>query len=885
MSDSRVLAKSMLGLSKFKATEIDANVASIGTINNVQTINGALGQNIILDADTGMKIEMKDDVLMDANLRVISNIDCSGVVTGNNIHVKNLYIDSSYPGSTQSGLLTYDDYLYSGSIALDISSNLVIQGSSEFYNKGTFHNKLRAVNGLEIEKSLSGNYGTISYVDVLGTLGKFDCSLTSLATQGSMDISKNLTVGNTGGSSIVNITGTTNFRDTTDPNNIYMRMGYIPSIYGFSYDLMADRNTYFRVINPDGVTFKTGLQFSRTKVYSDLFYYHNSPVNISYGNQFNLGESDGVTFYGVSHRYYANSDPTAGYQIYNYGLGNSSSTVSYYTNFLHANATNNYSYTMRMNYANIWSFQKHWFSNGVDVSGNLNANSNIHALTMDLSNNLTVGGAINSSGNIHGLSMDISNNLTVGGTTTYGSNLICNGNLHCATFDCSGVGIFSGNVNILGACNPSSLNVTNNAVVSGNLNVTGTSGNNNIYGISNFNGWTNCLSRLNCSENVYITGDLSGNTNTTLNTLTTSGATQIKNNLTINGVDASHNMITQNYIVGDVNGFPNTFKYSTIQYNSNGLTTVAPVLSLYELTSGNSIKFLLRPGGGSYNSIVSAGNRVIMAQDSMDNNNLVLTCWASTLVGLKIQTTSSINATTGMYAGANSIVTNSLTGNTVTGSLSTNGISSSSSIHAGTNIDASGNIVATGNLSGGSLTVTGLTTLNNGTFTGSIYTSSMNTGSVVYSGDSTTQTTAFTNTLSSKLNAIGTVVSGTLSATATLTSGTFYNAGNITLTVGATYMITVNCNVSVITGTTTVAQCLASYSTSSTALSTNSALAIFHGNGSSAYPVGAQWILHSSNILTATVATYYMIVQCNFGTASRLQYVNGNSSFQAVRIA
>lgn len=897
MSDSRVLAKSMLGLSKLKATEIDTNIASIGTINNVQTINGALGQNMILDADTGMKIEMKDDVLMDANLRVISDIDCSGVVTGNDIHVKNLYIDSAYPGSTQSGLLTYDDYLYSGSIALDVSSNLVIQGSSEFYNKGTFHNKLRAVDGFEIEKSLTGNYGTISYVDVSGTIGKFDCSLTSLATQGSMDISKNLTIGTPYTSTInqLNMTGEINLRSYEDPTYNYMRFWYNPAIWHFNIDVMQyQRSMSYRLINADG-TFKTCFSCQHDKTYTDTGFYVNNYLNVSYNNHLTCGENNGTAWLGTEMKFIPNPDVGAGMWFNNKGV-NWNQTDIYYTNFLNANQYNVSNYTLRLNYQNVWSMVKHNCTQGLDVSGNLNANSNIHALTMDLSSNLIVGGtstlgAVNSSGNIHALSIDVSNNLTVGGTTTYNSNLNCNSNLHCATFDCSGVGIFSGNVNILGACNPSSLNVTNNAVVSGNLNITGTSGNNNIYGISNFNGWANCLSRLNCSENVYITGDLSGNANTTLNTLTTSstatfnGATRVNNNLTISGVDASHNMILQNYITGDVNEFPNTFKYSTIQYNTNGTTTSYPVLNLYELTSGNSIKFYPRLSGGSYNSIVSAGNRVIMTQDSLDNNNLVLTCWASTLVGLKLQATSSTNTTTGIYAGSNSIVTNSLTGNTVTGSLSTGSISSSSSIHAGTNIDASGSISAIGNLSGGSLTVTGLTTLNNGTFTGSIYTSSINTSSVVYSGDSTTQTTAFTNTLSGKLNAIGTITTASLNADTTLTTGVNFNCGSMTLVTGGIYIVTVNCCVITQTGGTSISQLLATYSTSSTALSTSSALAIQNGGGLT-YAVGSQFVLSTSNIVTVGASNVlYMLCSCGFGSPSRLKYVNANSNFQAVRIA
>jgi len=117
-----------------------------------------------------------------------------------------------------------------------------------------------------------------------------------------------------------------------------------------------------------------------------------------------------------------------------------------------------------------------------------------------------------------------------------------------------------------------------------------------------------------------------------------------------------------------------------------------------------------------------------------------------------------------------------------------------------------------------------------------------------------------------------------------LTSGAFYSPGSISLSAG-TYIITINACVAVISGTTTCGQLLAGYSTSSTGLSQNENLAILNGGGV-IYNIGNQWTLNSSNIISvASTQSYWLQVQCNFGSASRMNWVQGNSQFRAVRIA
>jgi len=150
--------------------------------------------------------------------------------------------------------------------------------------------------------------------------------------------------------------------------------------------------------------------------------------------------------------------------------------------------------------------------------------------------------------------------------------------------------------------------------------------------------------------------------------------------------------------------------------------------------------------------------------------------------------------------------------------------------------------------------------------------------------NSSIQNTAFTNANSDKLNAIGTIVSSTLNATATLTTNTIFDCGSISLTAG-TWSVSVNCCVAVIVGTTTVGELLAGYSKSSSGLSQSTNLSIINA-GNFTYNNGNQWCLTSTNtIVVSSTTTYYMILRCLFGTASRLQFVSTNSAFQATRIA
>jgi uncharacterized protein YaaQ len=320
---------------------------------------------------------------------------------------------------------------------------------------------------------------------------------------------------------------------------------------------------------------------------------------------------------------------------------------------------------------------------------------------------------------------------------------------------------------------------------------------------------------------VTFSNAITANGSTALNGAVLLGTTTLLNN---NILQYGSSIINQD-MSGTYSG-TNQLKITNITQSTSGAGTATPALLVSDSYTSTQLMFLPNSGSGSYNSLSSLSSQSIISSGStIDSASFVLSTWSTLKNGIKMSSTSSTNAQTELWAGASSnIILNNSTGVTVS-----------------------------------------------------------NTASITYT-DSSIQTTAYTSAKDTKLNNIGSVTTASLTATTTLTSGSFLNCGSLTLSAG-TYMLTLNCCMSVITGATTVSQLLMSPSTFSTALSSNANLSINNG-GAISYGVGAQWVLTTSAIVSPTVSTtYYMLCQAGFGTASRLQFANGNSSFQAVRIA
>ena len=345
---------------------------------------------------------------------------------------------------------------------------------------------------------------------------------------------------------------------------------------------------------------------------------------------------------------------------------------------------------------------------------------------------------------------------------------------------------------------------------------------NSITGISATVG-TNSL--VMNSTNTTIAGPI-----TFSNAITANGSTALNGAVLLGTTTLLNNNILQygsSIINQDMSGTysgTNMLKITNITQSTSGTET--PALLINDSSSETKLMFLPNSGSGSYNSLSSLNYQSIIGGGSTaDSANFVLSTWSTLKNGIKMSATSSTNAQTELWAGTSSnIILNNSTGVTVA-----------------------------------------------------------NTASITYT-DSSIQTTAYTSAKDTKLNNIGSITTASLTASTTLTTATFFNCGSLTLSAG-TYMLTLNCCMAVITGATTVSQLLMAPSTSSTALSSNTNLSIING-GAISYGVGAQWVLTTSAIVSPTVSTtYYMLCQAGFGTASRLQFANGNSGFQAIRIA
>ena len=720
-------------------------------------------------------------------------------------------------------------------------------------------------------------------------------------------------------SSNAEIDGIIQLREPSDPNK-KMDIYYETSANGFRFfNRQLYGYMYFSVYGANTSQVRN-VQFSYSQYYSNMPMYCDAHMNVSFNNFLNLGDSNfTTTTIGSSFKYVPNSDVASGLVIYNKGLNNN---TAYYTNILHNDLTNTPLATMRMNYANIWSKVPHTCEQGLSVVGDISGTTlhvsgyGVISGTLAVNNtaildSLSVYNASNFNGNVNMIST--SNHV---GNATFTGNIIANSNTHCNTLDVSNNAIFNGNIigNLNTHCN--TLDVSGNTILNGSLT---TYGNTNFYNdvylqvssklfaygtgitqqeLSYLSGVSSAIqtqlnNKLNLSGgsvtgNITMTGNFIVSSVTItpiefsyLDTVSSNIQTQIDSKLNLSGgtltgalsfnsSTTSQNKITQSSISGDNTGQPNQFKYSTITYNSTTLGTANPCLTISDTFNNNSFLFLPNSGSGSYNPLSSVNSQSLIARGTgQDSASLVLSTWSTLRNGMKASATSSTNAQTELWAGnLSSITLNNSTGISIN---SDNLSLTNTSTTATTNYKSlSHTFVKADGTDGTSLVVRGNLSLP-----------VASTG-ITFS-DSSVQMTAFTSAKNTILTNLGSTMNANLTPTATLTSAGFYNAGSISLQPG-TWIITVNCGVSVVTGSTTVGQLLSAYSTSSTALSQNINLAIINA-GTITYTVGCQWVLATSNIVTPTVTTtYYLLVQCSFGSPGRFQFNGGLSALTAVRI-
>ena len=213
LSGSGNISKSMNGLLKISASEIDATNASITNINNIQTINGANGENLVIDVDTGQIIKLKDNTQIDTNLNVIGNthtgtldVSNNSIFNGNvfsnlNLHSNTFDVSntSTFNGNIFANLNTHTNTfdvsnasIFNGSItckgitsngvcnfnnpvstnssltanSIDVSNNAVFRSSIDVSTNSTFRKNLSVLGQLNVTGTATFN-GLTNWINQL----------------------------------------------------------------------------------------------------------------------------------------------------------------------------------------------------------------------------------------------------------------------------------------------------------------------------------------------------------------------------------------------------------------------------------------------------------------------------------------------------------------------------------------------------------------------------------------------------------------------------------------------------------------------------------------------------------------------------------------------
>lgn len=388
----------------------------------------------------------------------------------------------------------------------------------------------------------------------------------------------------------------------------------------------------------------------------------------------------------------------------------------------------------------------------------------------------------------------------------------------------------------------------------------------------------------------------------------------------------------------------NSFKNTVVKSKANVAATGSSVPTL-EVFDDNTIQrgliFVPNASVGAYNSTTLANDQVISGRRDLDSMAVNLTLWSTPAIGLRLATTNSTNATAVLSCG-NAKLTLSTNASTpiifnrsikmdaassapdrkitnvssfeVTDGyslLSPNGIGLPPSTFAYTTVPGAGDIAITNaenffftpkihfkftatnktatidkdlNFTGlETITCQGVTSQTINSQTISSQSLSIQSATGITFSDATVQATAYTNVKDAKLAAIGSFITSTLSASTLVTSGTLFNCGSLVLTAG-TYILTMNCGLTVQTGGTPVNFVIVSHSTSSTSIPILTNARIVNVNAT--WPGGSNEVSTNTSIVThASTTTYYMMLQVNFTIANSMQFDKTISSFRAVRVA
>jgi hypothetical protein len=285
----------------------------------------------------------------DSEINVVKHIRCFGTGPSVSKFDSNLNVDGNLHANTfdASGVAIFRDMIDVSKASI-FRSNLVVNGTSN--SVGIF----QADSDINCFGRLRVTGATKSQID------------SSLSILGSCDVSGNLYVGqnNPVDTSTLDVAGTIYLRDPTNPNVVYMTMRYDPAQFGFTFtDHTPGRIMNFKLKNT-GPGYSL-FYFSSGQLYASMGIYADAWLNLSYNKDFTLGDSNGVTWFGVSQMYIPNNAATSGHVIYNKGLLNND---TYYTNFVHVNTSNVDVPTMRLSWQNIWSKVPHVMESSLTLS-------------------------------------------------------------------------------------------------------------------------------------------------------------------------------------------------------------------------------------------------------------------------------------------------------------------------------------------------------------------------------------------------------------------------------------------------------------------------------------------------------------------------------------
>jgi cytoskeletal protein CcmA (bactofilin family) len=546
---------------------------------------------------------------------------------------------------------------------------------------------------------------------------------------------------------------------------------------------------------------------------------------------------------------------------------------------------------------NTSTFTGNIIANGISTfNADVFANLNLHAKTFDVSNNSIFNGSItakgitsngvctfnnpvinNSSvsanGNIHGFSLDISNNSifntsTHTGLATHNADVVNNFNTHSNTLDVSGNSYFKGPVTA-----DSTLDVSGNVTFK-KLDVNA---------LATFNSVGTFNSDVFCKALVDISGNLTMKKMTASDVATHNADIVCNNNIHSNTLDVSGNSFFKNQI--DVTG--NMTIRDPANPTGNSLTAYYdPAFAGFRFrnnANGAYMYFTVKDPAGNFKNFQFQHSQAYMDMPLYVNANVTLSYGRnlylgdsnlSVFFGSSFRYVGDTSPTGGLIIynkgfGNGSKVYSNVTHNNLSNvevptlRMSFEEVNSKVAMKCDTTLDVSGNTIIQGNL----------------TLSGA--------GTTLKFPDNTTQESAFSVASATKLNAIGTIYTATLVPTFIMTSGTLYNLGSVILDAGS-YLFTVNVEIRTITGTTSIGQCTAGYSLSSSSLSQSRNLALTNFNAASLFAVGSRQSLNTAGfVANGTDGTeYFCVCRVVYGSANRVQFMNDNllSQFRFTRI-